>query len=575
LLGVLVATLLLYWPCLDFEFVWDDDMFLVDNENIASLENIPAFFYDETTVARPEDDTRVFRPLRNTIWAVGYRLWGLDPTGYHAANLCVHLLNVALLFWVLRGLHVGSARAAVAAGLFAAHPLGTEAVSWIKAIDDLMVTSCFLAAAGLAVRWSRRLLVGERGLPYLLALWALLTLAVLSKESGVVLPGLVGISLLLSVVVKRPDSVAWLASRRPVQVFFAGAVLLDCLYIAWRSRVLGELAQLEQPLAVGWSLFWTQLRATAKGVLLVVWPWDLNADYLGFGVSQDLDLRGLAALALILVLVAAAAVTLWLRRGNACWFAVAWWFLVILPVSNLVPTMQFLAERFFYAGVAGVAIACGWFLGRTAPESRATLIVLLMTAVLALGTSRRIAVWQSEETLFESVVAADPANPRGLENYALALYINGRYAASREVLDAVEAVEPDSRIVAFLEEDLAILVPVEHEIADLLRRAEEEPFDADLQWRMIELSLRAARPKVTRLLVERLWQHQPKNWRSFAALAVAAAHELNHEDARRQLALAQEALAASGGDLGELDRWRLWAERLVRGVPESRRSAAR
>ena len=149
------------------------------------------------------------------------------------------------------------------------------------------------------------------------------------------------------------------APRSALLGYLAVAGALDAGYLAVRTTVLGETGQLREPLVAGAALFWTQMRAVAHGMRLVLWPHPLQADYDGFPISTGPDPAALAALAGVSLVVVAAGVALARRRTPVAAWAVAWWGVCILPVSNLVPTMQFLAERFLYVALVAPAVALG------------------------------------------------------------------------------------------------------------------------------------------------------------------------------------------------------------------------
>jgi len=96
-------------------------------------------------------------------WAQG-QLFGLDPRGYHAMSLALHLLNAALLGWLTyrstkdQGPTTKEDRGAsssfvlrlssglLAAGIVALHPAPFEAVVWVSAQSELLAATLLLAA---------------------------------------------------------------------------------------------------------------------------------------------------------------------------------------------------------------------------------------------------------------------------------------------------------------------------------------------------------------------------------------------------------------------------------------------
>src|SRR5689334_16580013 len=85
-----------------------------------------------------------------------YELWGMNAAGYHATSVLIHALNAGLLFLLGRTLlrrafpeRISSRAidwaAAVAALLFAVHPLRVESVVWITERRDVLSLFFYLS----------------------------------------------------------------------------------------------------------------------------------------------------------------------------------------------------------------------------------------------------------------------------------------------------------------------------------------------------------------------------------------------------------------------------------------------
>jgi hypothetical protein len=132
-----------------------------------------------------------FRPLVALTFFADYRLWGLDPAGYHLTNVALHVgssMLVLAIAWLLASADSGNSRSrwrvSIFAGLvFLLLPYHTEAVSWISGRTDVLAT--FFSLSSLVAY-----LVGR---PNRSRLWLILSLlffmcALLSKESAVAFP---------------------------------------------------------------------------------------------------------------------------------------------------------------------------------------------------------------------------------------------------------------------------------------------------------------------------------------------------------------------------------------------------
>jgi len=125
-LAISALVLLAYMGSLHGEFVYDDKIEVIGNRTIRTVDNWRAVI-----------GYNLNRPLLIFTYAWNYKYFGLDPFGYHLTNLLVHVLTVgaALGMGIAVGRLFGHPRplgaAALPVGLWAIHPMATEAVSYI------------------------------------------------------------------------------------------------------------------------------------------------------------------------------------------------------------------------------------------------------------------------------------------------------------------------------------------------------------------------------------------------------------------------------------------------------------
>ena len=124
LVGLIVGA---YIPAMNGGFVWDDDDYVQDNLTLRSLAGLGQIWFQPGA-------TRQYYPLVHTTYWLEYRLWGLDPTGYHVVNVILHALSAVLIWQLLMRLKVPGAWAAAA--LFALHPVHVESVAWIAVLGQ-------------------------------------------------------------------------------------------------------------------------------------------------------------------------------------------------------------------------------------------------------------------------------------------------------------------------------------------------------------------------------------------------------------------------------------------------------
>jgi Flp pilus assembly protein TadD len=135
--GLILLTIVAYFPATRGGFVWDDDDYVSKNWTLRSREGFRSIWLQAG--ATPQYYPLVF----STFW-VEYRFWGLKPSGYHWVNILLHGLNAVLLWRLLVVLAVPGAW--FAAAIFALHPVHVESVAWITERKNVLSGVLYLSA---------------------------------------------------------------------------------------------------------------------------------------------------------------------------------------------------------------------------------------------------------------------------------------------------------------------------------------------------------------------------------------------------------------------------------------------
>lgn len=245
--ALLLFCLWLYLPAYHDSFVGDD---FVQQWRIREFVRAPAGAWQ---ILSPFWTNWYYRPLQN-LWFLGNRLqFGLNPFGYYALQVLVHLLAISLLYRLARFLRLPVWAGFVTAVLFAINGQHQLTVSWISSIAIVLGAVFSLAAADAYfayLRWRRWV-------------WLILTivfvlLALLSHEEGVLIA-----IFLFSVWLTQPQR----PSRPRDYVFFA--LLLGLM----SSMVVVQIVRPNVHIAVEGDFF-TRLQTA-------VWP----ANWGAFGLE--------------------------------------------------------------------------------------------------------------------------------------------------------------------------------------------------------------------------------------------------------------------------------------------------
>ena len=348
------------------------------------------------------------------------QLFGLKPGAHHLVNVLFHAANAVLLLVLLLRLTNALWPSAIAAALFAWHPLHVESVAWIAERKDVLSTFFGLAALLAYTRYvQERLKAGNQGvkagfIPLLTSpassyMFALIffALSLMSKPMLVTLPF---VMLLLDYwplqrmpTIKGDRSPALLRLALEKGPFFVlSAALCAITFLAQRSE--GLVNSVERiPMS---DRLENVPFAYSRYLLQMIWPVHLTVFY---GFPREISPLALAAAALVLVLISAA---VWLGRKRSPYWLVGWlWFLVTLvPVNGLVAVGGVaMANRYTYFPSIGIFLAVALSFRDGAVRFRLSTKVVAVVAGVVLAaclglTENQLRYWRDDVSLFSHAI---------------------------------------------------------------------------------------------------------------------------------------------------------------------------
>ncbi len=449
LVGLILIATLPYLNSLVNGFIYDDKRLILANPYLRSFGHLrEIFFTNPWSFLGTRGVTNYYRPLVTFGYLVSYQLFGTLAYGYHLVNLLVNAAVVCALFFVTYRMFGNRVLAFLAAALFALHPIHTEAVDWISAITDLEVTLfclltfwCYLdvARAGEGRSgWARLGMAGS------------FSLALLSKESAVMLPVLVTIYEHLYRMDRKQTTWAQKMSR------YLSLWLLTLAYLLFRVRVLGSLTTVLLTPRVSWyEAFLSAFALFAKYLAKVFWPLRLSAYYAFHKNVSPLDPGVLAGVA-VLILCGASFLALW-KRARRVSFGLLWFVITLAPVLNsrwLGPNV--FTERYLYLPSVGFCWVAAWAgvelwkaLGRWPRWVRQVCAAALglLPILCAVRVVIRNRDWRNEIVFYRTTLAAEPEATSYWINLGVAYWEHGNPLAAEQVWHAALAQAPQSALV--------------------------------------------------------------------------------------------------------------------------------
>ncbi len=382
--------------------------------------------------------------------ALNYHFSRLNVFSYHLFNLMVHLgsallvRQLVLLTFLTPGMknERNATRAGVvalfAALLFVAHPIQTQAVTYIIQRAALLATFFYLAALIFYIR--SRLAEGRgeqkisRHYLYCASLISAI-FAMFSKETAISLPFM--ILLYEFSFLKNEGPLPW----KKIAPFLALLCLIPLVMMLSHSVDIGQLKRSVEP-GPGISskdYLLTQIRVVTTYLRLLFVPIHQNVDH-DYPLVRSLGsfpvLASLSLLASIL-LIASKLFT----RYRLISFSILWFFITLMPESSILPIKDLIFEHRLYLPMGGFSIFIALSFFSFFRNRKKIAIVLLVAVVMSYSflTYRRNFVWKDEKTLWGDAVRRSPHKARPYNNRGYASAMAGEYdRAASDYQDAIK-----------------------------------------------------------------------------------------------------------------------------------------
>ncbi|MDX6768139.1 MAG: tetratricopeptide repeat protein [Elusimicrobiota bacterium] len=418
-----LAVFAAFWPCLDASFVnWDDPGNIVSNPWLAT----PAVLRHAFTSTHYGH----FQPLSWLSLSLDALIGGGRPAVFHLSAVLLHAAAALALFLLLktllRPLPAPDGRkalaAALAACLWAVHPLRVEAVAWATERRELLAVLFLLVSA-------RAYAAGRRRAAFLA-----FVAAALSKVTAAVFPLVL---LAWDHWTDGPLDRASLARRVREKAPY--------LAVSAVALLLGVRAQAVSGTAVPFSVFGPleRLAQAAFGPGYYLWKtvWPANLSPFVFVDCRDEPGRWLPYAALTAAFLAWA----WLTRRSRAQSALhAAMLLFLLPSLGFFKSgPQTAADRFFHMASLPLSVAAAFALARAG--GRAGLAAALAVFAFIPLTRAQSLVWQDSVSLWARAYdSVERPTPLVVQNLAVALREAGREEEAVALLTRLIADAPGS-----------------------------------------------------------------------------------------------------------------------------------
>lgn len=397
--GALFLALLIlstYSKVRGHEFIlnWDDAVYVAENEDIrgVTLKNLTSIF--TTSYAGN------YAPLHLLSYMLDNTLWGLRPLPLLMTNVALHIGSTLLFYRLLVKLGLTVPQAFIAAALFAVHPVQVESVAWVSQRKNTLSMFFFLASWHSWIQWKS----GKSGMSR--ARWygaslVLFAMALMTKSVAVILP--------LFFVAQELAFERKPVTRKLLMVLVPYVVLAGvCFAAALSSQSQGGGGRIAH---YGGSMTMTMMNMLpvfSRYLTLLVFPAGLSIIY-NSPIKSVPDVTIVMSGAVFILFIFG-----WFRlwkshRSHFFWLTL--FIIGLLPVSNVIPIVTMMNDRYLYYPMLGMApfavLSIDGALDRIRPllPSVSALIASVVILGFCAASLHRLDAWKNPLTLWSDTLA--------------------------------------------------------------------------------------------------------------------------------------------------------------------------
>lgn len=466
--GLLILCVLVFFRALFFEFVWDDNIFLVGQAvyESASLKQL---------LLTPLNGVE-YLPLRDLSYIIDYQIWGWNPFGFHLSNLILYCLNTWAVYWLtltlgkvaFPPLSVNGSKAEVywfavtTAALFAVLPIHSEVVSFIHARNVLLSGLFFF----LSCIYYLKFIDSQRWL-HLAASFFLFACALLSKATVIMLP-----LILVLFLFYRPAR-----TTRQYLGILPFMALAGMFFIIFKTQATeSSFISDEMIMTVGSNDFVSRLAVALQipffYVAKLLVPVGLSTEYqIEFSrkIFSATTISAILGLCLMLSLSYA-----FRRRFPRVLFALLWFLICLIPVSNIFLTNPVVADRYVYLSsyaYAFLLLALVYQARNTFQRPGLLLVLPALLAIYAWLAFERSDVWRTHRSVMQDMTKPNSNQQKGFNALGQYYFDLGQFPEALENFEKAKEITPASSRLEFHRAKLAYLQNRPLEALELLDMA--------------------------------------------------------------------------------------------------------
>lgn len=423
---IVLSVLIVYFSSLKNGLLkWDDNLYIIENNQIKSLGNISLFF-SQFYIGN-------YQPLTLLTYGLIYQFSALEPFLYHFVNVLFHVLNALVLFSFLKILFNKTGLAFLVTLLFALHPMHVESVAWVSGLKDVLYAFFFFISLIYYLKYIRR----NKKLYYLLSILFFI-LSLLSKGQAVALFPV----LFLIDYMERGK----LFSKWPEKIpFFVLSVVFGiiALFAQKSADTMGDFTSFS---------FFDQLSLSCYSffmyVLKILVPFNLSSFY-PYPNMDGGKIPFEYRLFLLIIPLVVYGLFRFYKKNRILFFGSLFFIVNIILLIQLIPVGNcIMADRYTYISSVGVNIVIvSLFLKYYELKRWKTILMMFISGYfifLSVVSYNQTKIWKNDFTLWDNVLSVNP-------DVEFALVLRGCEYNNRE--DYQKAIADFNRSIALNPKD--------------------------------------------------------------------------------------------------------------------------
>jgi len=423
-------------------FVYDDPDFITGNPAITTFSSIPSFFVHPSFV-------NLYRPLRSVWYTIVYHFSGQNAFGYHLNSLVMHMLVCILIFFITLKITKKEFLAFIVAMLFTLHPIHTDRVTNMSAGFDIPGILLLLLAFYLYIIYS-----SENKKNYLYFSLGIFVLALLYSEEAVILPFL---AILYEFSFGKGKELLNKDKIFSNALVFVPYFLILFGYLLLRTLIIKGVGRISNYITGGLSSsIFTTILIFVKYLYKLIIPINLSLE---FGIDVQHSFFGWKVLASLLLLIALIAIAIYsYNKSREVFFAIFWFFIAMLPFTNIFPVMTMIAERYLYVASFGFCLLLGVVLHNLfniklkndlygmIVQSAAFVLFLVILMSYSSITIQRNSEWKDSISLWTANVKTEPLSSTALNNLGFEYLSSGEHQKAIPLFIKALEIEPTNQL---------------------------------------------------------------------------------------------------------------------------------